>query len=156
VPSASVRAAADKRYSLGPILIMHARTFAAAVGPVVVAEIVIDIVHQLISPTTDFSTFRNVSAITWLVLVLSFVAFPLWAGFRVSRATPWRWWSTLAGASVLLGTLIVNIVSQFWSVSPFDSLWLYASLSTLLAVPFCAVLGFIGGAVHRVWGAYGA
>jgi hypothetical protein len=135
---------------------MHARTFAASVGPVVVAEIVIDVVHQLISPTTDFSNFRNVSVITWFVLVLCFVAFPLWAGFRVSRAMPGRWWSALAGASVLIGTLIVNIVSQFWSVSPFDSLWLYASLSTLLAAPVCAVLGLIGGAFQRVRGAYGA
>jgi hypothetical protein len=133
---------------------MDARSFIVAVGPVVAAEVVVGIGHGLLSPTEGFA-LQNISTADWLVLAVSFLVFPLWAGARIARATTMRRWYALGGASVLLGTLVAGAFSELLNPSPIDSSLLFVFVALLIASPFYALLGFMGGALQRLRAGHG-
>jgi len=121
-----------------------------AVAPVIGAEIVLDVAYQLFSPLSDISALRDISAVDWAVLTVSFLVFPLWAGARVARVSRKRRWYALGGVSVLLGTFVGAVLAELFEASPFDSSWLFGLLALLAASPLNALLGFVGGAFQRI------
>jgi hypothetical protein len=125
---------------------MDARSFIVAVGPVVAAEVVVGVSHGLLSPTEGFA-LHNTSAADWLVLAVSFLVFPLWAGARVARVTSMRRWYALGGASVLLGTLVAGAFSELLNPSPIDSSWLFVFVAPAYCITVLCIAGLHGRCV---------
>ena len=135
---------------------MDTRSFVVATAPVIGAEILLGVAWQLLSPMLDISELRDIPALDWVVLAVSFLVFPLWAGARVARVGGKRRWCALGGVSVLLGTLVASALIELFEQSPFDSSWLFGFLAVLIASPLYALRGFAGGAFQRMGVGHGA
>jgi hypothetical protein len=134
---------------LGPNAKVDLRSFARAVLPVLLAEAALGLAQALFWDEGDLSLFD------WILLVGSFIAFPVWAGARVARAGGLRRWSALGGVCVLLGTVVATAIVELLRPSPPDA-WGLVFFGLLLIIPLLALLGFLGGVMVKARIKHGA
>jgi hypothetical protein len=129
---------------------VNAKQFGVAVVPIVLAEIVLTVAHQLLAGESE-SSWAD-----WVLLGVSGVLFPSWAGARVARFD--RSWLHLCagGVSVLAGTIVALAILEYFEPSLAHFSLGYIIGSILVLVPVYALIGFLGGWLALRSEAYGA
>jgi len=118
---------------------VNAKQFAIAVVPIVLADVALELAHQFLAGDSDNSW------LSWVLVAISFIVFPTWAGARVGRRGGSWQWSCLGGICVLLGTVLLVATSALFDVSALEMPFLLLIGAALVLVPIYALFGFLGG-----------
>lgn len=118
---------------------MTAQDFARSVLPVVLADYLLCLAHQLLVGGSDDSWP------SWVVGAISLSILPAWAGARVARFGGSLGWSCLGGLCLFLGVAVLAIVNEFYEPVLRDLPPVLLVGTVLVLVLSYALFGFLGG-----------
>ena len=115
---------------------MDAKQFALAVAPIVLADVALDLLQLYVAGDSEPAWA------SWVLVAISFIVFPAWAGARVVRRGGSWPWTCVAGLCVLIGTLVLATIIE---PSTLDMPPIIVLGIVLVLVPVYALFGFLGG-----------
>ena len=120
----------------------YQRFIQATVAPLLFA-VVVGIITSLMSPGDEVITAD------WVGLAISFIALPFWAGMRARRSSLSLGCAAVAGALVVVGTVVSIGITEAIEPSEAGPAWDQVLSGLLLFVPISAIAGLLGGAAAR-------